>query len=62
MKELLEALKILVKYDADGSVGGADHDIIYLSYVDADKMSSEDVSQMEKLGCHLEDGKWAMFV
>lgn len=63
MKELVEALQIMMKYDPNGSVGGADHDVIYLSYVNADKISPEDTKRLEELGCHLEDTDlWAMFV
>jgi hypothetical protein len=62
MKKLIEALQILMKYDPDGSVGGADHDIIYLAYVDTEVMSDADNKRMEELGCHLDDNKWCMFV
>lgn len=61
MKELVEALQILMKYDPDGSVGGANHDIIYLSYVDPEKVSAEDAKRLEELGCHIQDG-WCKFV
>lgn len=62
MKQLIEALQILMKYQPDGSVGGADHDIIYLSYVNADEISQDDTQRLEELGCHLSDGGWSMFV
>lgn len=61
MKKLVEALQILMKYEPN-SIGGADHDIIYLSYVDIDEISEEDNKKLEELGCHDEGGKWAMFV
>ena len=62
MKSLVAALQILMKYDPDGMVGGADHDIIYLSYVDPDKVSAEDTDTLDKLGCHVQDDGWCMFV
>jgi len=61
MKKLVEALQILMKYDPDGMVGGADHDIIYLSYVDVEKVSAEDAKRLDKLGCYTEDDRWCLF-
>jgi hypothetical protein len=60
--QLIEALQIAEKYDADGWTE-SDHDVIFLMPLGTN-VSEEDVKRLEDLGCHVSEEYdcWAMFV
>ena len=49
MKELIEALQILLKYDNPDYPFNCEHDTLYI-HIDADKVSKEDIEKLDKLG------------
>jgi hypothetical protein len=49
MKQLIEALQILLKYKDDEFPTGCEHDEFYV-YVDPDLVSVEDTKRLEELG------------
>lgn len=49
IKKMAEIFQILSQYDSDGIA--AEHDIIYLG-VDWGKLSEDDRTRLEELGCH----------
>lgn len=63
MKRLIEILQILLKYDPDGDLGGADHDVVYLSRADPSAVSKEDRQRLGELYCHWDDHheSWTLF-
>ena len=52
---LKKALDILAKYDDAGekaSLGGADHDVVYISLVNPEDISEEHREVLDKCGLH----------
>lgn len=59
MKDLIEALTILLKYGDPRRPTGCDHDILYINdEVDVTKVSAEDLAQLEELGFSVEEGQF----
>ena len=59
IKTLLAVCQILSKYKGLGV--SAEHDIVYLG-VKVSDVSAEDQAKLETLGCHLDDGQYALYV
>ena len=61
--DLIGALQIFDRIDKDKWIGGADHDIIFLSSVDQDNVSDDDKAKLEEFGVHwdTEYSCWAAF-
>ncbi len=63
MKKLRDALNIFLKYQPDELIGGAGHDIIWLSTLGKEKISPDDLIKLEECGVHWsqEFDCWSMF-
>lgn len=67
IREIREGLEIFEKHlGPDYSIGGAEHDILYVAPEDEDKLqlTEEEKQKLDDLGWHLssEDFGWARFV
>lgn len=62
MKELLEGLQILIKYDPDGEVC-AEHDVISLGGPDPSELPPEEAARLEALHFHFlkKEDTWQKF-
>lgn len=62
MNELMEILKVLLKYDHENSIA-AEHDVIYLTGPEPDKLTVVDRATLEKLNCFYDASyqSWTMF-
>lgn len=50
MKDLLEAITIMMKYSNDEYPTNCDHDILRFNSIDSTKVSKEDLKRLEELG------------
>ena len=50
MREVVEGLNIMLKYDPEGEFSGASFDVIYGSAIQPDKVSAEDTANLKALG------------
>ena len=62
MKDLLEGLQILIKYDPSGNVY-AQHEQIFLGGPDPEKLSPEEAKRLEELHFHYDrkEDTWYVF-
>ena len=52
IKEVVDGLTIMMKYDPEGDFGGAAFDVIYGSTIDPDKVDAQDTAKLKELGWH----------
>ena len=50
MEDLIKALSILLKYDNPDNPTHYEHDIMYISEIDPDDVSAEDIEELKELG------------
>jgi hypothetical protein len=53
-------LEIIMKYEPDATTA-AEHDVIFCGTYEPDKMTKEDLEELEGLGWHEQDDSWAKF-
>ena len=51
MKEFIEVLQILMKYDNPDYPFHCEHDVLYIG-VDPEKVSEEDIAKLKKMGIY----------
>jgi hypothetical protein len=65
MKDLKEAIEILLKYIPEGEYAGteAEHDMIYLSGPAPEDISPEDVDRLDALNAYYDESfdSWVMY-
>ena len=63
MKDLIKALQIFLKYGNPDYPTHCEHDIMYISGIEPEEVSAEDIKELDKLGFFIEEefGGFASF-
>jgi hypothetical protein len=55
MKDLIEALQILLKYGNPDNPTHCEHDVLWICGIDPSTVSEEDVQKLDELGFHIDE-------
>lgn len=58
MEDLIKALQIFLKYGNPYSPTHCEHDVMYISDIDPEDVSPEDIKELDDLGFFVADEGW----
>ncbi len=61
MKNLIDALTILLKYGNPNYPTCCEHDVLYICNIDPDLVSQKDKDELEALSFHVENGQFVSY-